>query len=457
MATPVTTIINGYTFIATLDVNYGTVKYVVNNPDGSELFYANGASSVYGGLGNLAKKAEAAGDTTLADTLKQTQIDFNNQSASIDQAAIAANPPPPPVETAASDVKSSPDGTTQNPAPATTTAPTAPATTTASTAPTATEPVRTLTDTQNVPQVKSPQAGGAGGVGASNEDSGTQKRTSNNTPATVVSSPTFADKVTPRPNILGNYASYTYSLSWYLLPPDAYINLIKSQKKSVTGFQLLAQSGGIPMNSSRNEFFNLDYYIDGLELDTLMPGKATKMANSATSLKFTITEPNGITLLDNLYRAVAKLYSGTSGKFSATGVPNYAAAQYLLAIRFYGYDDQGKLVQVGRDGKNSTDSRAVVEKFYPFIIQNVKFRIASKLAEYEISGIPIGHGTAFSSNRGVIPAPIELTGTTVNDILSGGSSPTTNAAAADGRNTKPIPNTTPGVDPNTFPADYTGF
>ena len=211
------------------------------------------------------------------------------------------------------------------------------------------------------------------------------------------------------------------------------------------------------MNSSRNEFFNLDYYIDGLELDTLMPGKATKMANSATSLKFTITEPNGITLLDNLYRAVAKLYSGTSGKFSATGVPNYAAAQYLLAIRFYGYDDQGKLVQVGRDSKNSTDSRAVVEKFYPFIIQNVKFRIASKLAEYEISGIPIGHGTAFSSNRGVIPAPIELTGTTINDILSGGSSPTTNAATADGRDTKPIPNTTPGVDPNAFPADYTGF
>ena len=211
------------------------------------------------------------------------------------------------------------------------------------------------------------------------------------------------------------------------------------------------------MNSSRNEFFNLDYYIDGLELDTLMPGKSTKMANSATSLKFTITEPNGITLLDNLYRAVAKLYSGTSGKFSATGVPNYAAAQYLMAIRFYGYDDQGKLVQVGRDGKNSTDSRAVVEKFYPFIIQNVKFKIASKLAEYEISGIPIGHGTAFSSNRGVIPAPIELTGTTVNDILSGGSSPTTNASAADGRDTKPIPNTTPGVDANAFPADYTGF
>jgi len=319
-------------------------------------------------------------------------------------------------------------------------------------------PVRPLIETQNVPAVTGdPQAGGAGGVGASNEDSGTQKGTSNNTPATVVSSPTFADKVAPRPNILGNYASYTYSLSWYLLPPDAYINLIKSQKKSVTGFQLLAQSGGIPMNSSRNEFFNLDYYIDGLELDTLMPGKATKMANSATSLKFTITEPNGITLLDNLYRAVAKLYSGTSGKFSATGVPNYAAAQYLLAIRFYGYDDQGKLVQVGRDGKNSTDSRAVVEKFYPFIIQNVKFRIASKLAEYEISGIPIGHGTAFSSNRGVIPAPIELTGTTVNDILSGGSSPTTNAATADGRNTKPIPNTTPGVDANAFPADYTGF
>jgi hypothetical protein len=318
-------------------------------------------------------------------------------------------------------------------------------------------PVRTLNDTQNVPAVKDPQAGGAGGVGASNEDSGANTGTQNNTPTTVVATPTnFGEKITPRPNILGNYASYTYSLSWYLLPPDSYINLIKSQKKSMAGFQLLAQSGGIPMNSQRNEFFNLDYYIDNLELDTLMPGKSTKMANSATKLKFTITEPNGITLLDNLYRAVAKLYSGASGKFSATGVANYAAAQYLLAIRFYGYDDQGNLVQVGRDSKNATDSRAVVEKFYPFIIQNVKFRVASKLAEYEISGIPIGHGTAFSSNRGVIPAPIELTGTTVKDILSGGSTTAATSAGNDGRDTKPVPNTSPVTDTGA-PADWTGF
>jgi len=248
----------------------------------------------------------------------------------------------------------------------------------------------------------------------------------------------ISNAIVSQDNILDFYASYTYSLSWYLVDPETYNKLVKSPKRNLEGYYLLVQSGGAPVNNQvpannganptvqtsstvgygRSPFFPLDYYIDNLEFNVAYAGTATMGAATFSDLTFTITEPNGISLLDNLYSAVADLYSKKNIVKPGTP-PNYSAAIYVMVIRFYGYDVDGNLVQPIGQRTGVTDNQAVVEKFIPFIISNIDFKVANKLVEYQIAGTVPGTATGFSTNRGSIPQNFQFQGTTVKDILVG--------------------------------------
>jgi hypothetical protein len=121
-------------------------------------------------------------------------------------------------------------------------------------------------------------------------------------------------------------------------------------------------------------------------------------------------------------------------------------AQYCLAVRFYGYNENGDLVTTGRSGTNGqtnlTDPRAIVEKFYPFVITNIKFRIPKdRVVEYQVEGKPIPHFYNKSQDRGSIPFNFELAGETVEQILRGKPVGTVYPASQDGRIDNPTPNT----------------
>ena len=275
-------------------------------------------------------------------------------------------------------------------------------------------------------------------------------------------------------NILDQYASYTYSLSWYLMNPQTYNQTIKSTKKDLNGFYLLAQSGGASsaqgtvvrdavedangqtrtvnttVGAGRSPFFNLDYYIDNLVVEQIMSGSPTAGgAATTTDISFVITEPNGISLLPNLHAACKDLYA-TTGQIGKLDSPNYTAATYCMAIRFYGYDENGNLVAPIASTTPSTDRTAAVEKFIFFIISDIKFSVANRLVEYKIAGKTSGSATGLSSNRGAIPAQFNFTGATVNDILVGAVvQQTASQAAGDKtRNDRPIKSEPPPVAPN---------
>jgi hypothetical protein len=190
-------------------------------------------------------------------------------------------------------------------------------------------------------------------------------------PPSTASNPTqaaidrkFGGTIQPRPNVLDQYASYTYTLSIYLMSPEDYQRLLENNKKYVAGFQLLMQSGGAPsstglavdpnqqdgplpanapsLTQGRNQYFPEDFYIDSLKFKEYVPGKGTRSAHGMGELEFRIVEPNGITLFERLYKAVQQYVTVGGG---ASGSPeNYAAQNYLLVIRFYGYDANGNLV-----------------------------------------------------------------------------------------------------------------
>jgi hypothetical protein len=301
-------------------------------------------------------------------------------------------------------------------------------------------PVRPIEQTQATPQpplpafaspgdedaVQSPFAATQTGVGAGRDDA--VQPNSLSVQQTINAN--FSQRIDPRPNILDQYASYTYSLTWYLITPEQFRTMSLQQKKNISAWQILMQSAGAPITPGngtpgRNEFFTNDFYMDNLIIDQALAGKGTGAAQNSVELQFTVTEPNGFTLIENLYRAVSTYYK--QNNLNAKG-PVYLNAQYVMCIRFYGYNDFGELVQVGKTtnpgGGNpgpalSTDVKAVVEKFLPFTITEINTRLVNRQVEYQVKAVGTPYVTAFSSQRGTIPFDFELAGTTVGEVLNG--------------------------------------
>lgn len=253
--------------------------------------------------------------------------------------------------------------------------------------------------------------GGQPGVGAAGEDS----RGGTNPTVTELNNIDYGTEIIPRANVLDDYASYSYQASLYLIDDIQYLTMINTKRKDLSGATLLIQTGGAGTPAERNDTFNLDYYLDNIELSSFIVGKGTGLAHNVADVKMTIIEPNGITFLKNLEVAVANFVSNDVNKKK-----NYIAQLYLLVIRFYGYDNQGNLVRGGVNKPDQTsDPNAFVEKWYPLLLSNVHFKIQNKSVEYQIEAMAVPYRIGASGARGTIPYNVELSGQTLKDLLAG--------------------------------------
>ena len=282
----------------------------------------------------------------------------------------------------------------------------------------------------------SPTKPGAGaGTGQQGGDNNPGPNTATTQQALAVFSTSTNQSIVTQPNQLDQYASYTYGISWYVLSPQQYNASVNEQRANLAGWQLLMQSGGAPIKG-RNPAFPDDYYMDDLEIDSTVMG-GQNMANTATRIKFRVVEPNGITLIENLFRAVQSVYAnaqqpnantgGASKQPTTTETTNYLQAQYCLVIQFYGYDKDGKLIAPAKGSYSTTsggaagagNQQAVITKYYPFTLDTIDFRVANRAIEYEITGVPIPQWYAASTDRGTVPHDFAMTGQTVEQLLSG--------------------------------------
>jgi hypothetical protein len=287
--------------------------------------------------------------------------------------------------------------------------------------------------------------GATAGVGAGGDDKATAIR---NRLTQIYAGKNL--KITPQPNALAKYSSYTYNISIYIMSPDDYRRIIKNKKVSIPGSNLLMQSGGMPYTSGnptptnagaptsvaqldpnraklaaagRNQFFPLDYYIDNVKMTSLQPGKGTNSSHNITQLSFKIIEPNGISLLDNLYQACEQ-YVGKK--------QNYSSQNFMMIIRFFGYDENGNLVKAF-NGNNLTDSRAVIEKYIPFQFTSIKFKVANNLTEYNCEAVCPQNNVSSGQMRGVIPYNIEIQASTLKELFNGPAGKTGGQPVDDGR------------------------
>ena len=265
-------------------------------------------------------------------------------------------------------------------------------------------------------------------------------------------------KIIPQPNVLDDYYSYSYQISVYLCNDSQYKRLMFGNNLKLDGYQLLFQTGGAPLNrdevrpqpaagttdqdggtvppeernypdGGRNPFFDNDFYIDSVTLDNLLPVGGAGGAHFNVDIKFTLIEPQGMTLLERLRDAVENHMP-----VNPDGKVNYVAATYAMVIRFYGYDQSGNIVMPIKGGLTvggqTSDTQAVVEKIIPFKIKNIDWTVSSKTTSYEWTCKPVGHDIAGSTARGTIPYDIQLNATSVEKMLGGQAKYTSTSAPA---------------------------
>jgi hypothetical protein len=227
-------------------------------------------------------------------------------------------------------------------------------------------------------------------------------------------------------NPLSKFSSVTYKISLYALTPDAYNNFFTQGKWITKDLELILQSGGVTagVDSARNKFFNLDMYIDNLEIITKTNSKETAVAGNQSDLKFQIFEPYGMTFPSKLVAAQvdlqqrARISRQLNSEIEAMNTP------FLLVVRFYGYDANGSLVTqpIDSGASNSftkTDTTAAFERAFPVLITKLTFKLENKTTVYDVTCKLLNEQIAYGLKRGITKTGITVTADTVENALGG--------------------------------------
>lgn len=388
----------------------------VYNPDGSVLARGPSGAYVLSAIALARKEAKAAGNQEQASLLLNLSYDLPAERARLEQEikdSQNAEAPPPGNE------------------------PTPPATTTEQT-------------TQQNSQFE--KSGGAdddsGKSTASDNDSGTTESqaaqesnnseqennlatftsVSSNAGTTVAgksgtkSADTKKSKPGKRPkNPLGDFSSYTYQISLYMVTPEVYNEFVSNGRKNInsyfkpgsstSGVYLVCQSGGINNSvANRAPGFELDYYIDNLSIESTAGGKDSGGAFNATEVKFTIVEPYSFSLIKKLKKAMDKIQSQSTLP-GLKELPSASRNFFMLGIRFLGYDADGNLLTAENN----------FERFYDITLTEMKFKIDGRMVTYHCTANVVGTQAGYGVKLGRTKNDLTVTASTVQDAINGDS------------------------------------
>jgi hypothetical protein len=244
-------------------------------------------------------------------------------------------------------------------------------------------------------------------------------------------------------NPLSKFSSYTYNIALYIVTPEkinAFSNSGGILERGDDVF-IIAQSGGIN-NTTENRALTqpglgaregYDYYIDDLMFYTVLPG-AEGGASVSTTMSFKIMEPYSFTFLKDLAKASAKVNQASPMLQGSKEQPNAMQQNYIIGIRFYGYDINGNLVSNTNSAdftkyKNFlSDNNAVVERFFPIQINNLKFRLDGKMVTYSAEAIILSERAAFGEINGTIKKTCTAVASTVKEALVGTGTTSSNTS-----------------------------
>ena len=237
-------------------------------------------------------------------------------------------------------------------------------------------------------------------------------------------------------NPLGQFSSYTYQFTLYMITPDAYDRFVDSGRQQIPvinqssaigqgGAFIICQSGGINNSSTtRANGFQYDYYIDDVKIDSYINAKSTQSATNVTDITFNIIEPYGFSFVTNLGRAADQLQSYCTTE-NYKDLQNPTRQFYILGVRFQGYDEDGN-VMTGKeeylgqklDPSQSDNSSGIFERYYDIIIRSIKFKINGQATVYNISANSIAPAVAMGLKHGFSNQELTVTSATVGGAVT---------------------------------------
>jgi hypothetical protein len=276
-------------------------------------------------------------------------------------------------------------------------------------------------------------------------------------------------------NPLGNFSSYTYQLSLYMITPDAYEAFKLSGRKNINslsgkdssgqatngGAFLIAQSGGINNKTSqRAPGFELDYYIDDLKIKTAVNGKSTQSTSNVTAMTFNIYEPYGFSFITKLKRAYDQLKKNSKLKNYDKAL-NATKQFFVLGIRFQGYDKNGNIANASQVFSDDTfnaspDASGVYERFYDIVLTSMKFKINGGATTYNIMASVISTNIALGTAKGVVDFNIPIVAGTVKEALDGDGTGITSLLKTINENQQTLKNQGSLEIPNVYKVRFIG-
>lgn len=244
-------------------------------------------------------------------------------------------------------------------------------------------------------------------------------------------------------NPLGDFASYTYQLTLYMITPDAYNAYIESGRRDINairnaanstvaqetsdigaGAYIIAQSGGINDTTSlRLPGMKYDYYIDDLKITTATSGKSTGTSSNVTNMTFTIIEPYGFSFVTRLKNAAAGMaeYSKLAGFAECE---NPMRQHFMIGVRFQGYDINGNLASASKTFTSETynpseKASGIFERFYDIEIVDMKFKIDGGATKYHFEAATKAPRVAYGTKKGRTHTGSSATARTVREALGG--------------------------------------
>jgi hypothetical protein len=210
------------------------------------------------------------------------------------------------------------------------------------------------------------------------------------------------------PNVLHQYATYTYGLTLHVLTKDSYNEMSRGKKgngwmkDALTLFSTGGRWGERDKNNPgafvRPTEFKDDFYFENFKFQTIIGMNSDGKASNVIDFDFTIIEPYGFTLINRLLLLSLKLKQ-----------PNYTENPYVLQIDFFGNTDGGDVLHPIPN----------ITKYIPIRILQVGMKVGTQGTVYECRATPYNH-LAFSETVSSTPADFEVTARTVGDFFSPG-------------------------------------
>ena len=203
------------------------------------------------------------------------------------------------------------------------------------------------------------------------------------------------------PNDLRHFASFNYIFTLSALTTREINSPDTTYRQGKTEFPFIKSGGGVKsLVPSRQR----EYFIDNVQIKSLIAPKATIRQSNATSINFEVTEPYSMGIFLETLQTSAIL----------AGHGDYLQAPYLLEVEFVGWDTNGFFVPA--DITNS------MRRMFPFKFVNIDFSVNEVGSIYNVTAIP-WHEQSFSSSVQTAKVDYTLEGFTVVDLaLKGGKS-----------------------------------